>query len=120
MDKFSQLVNTIAKLATFKAKYSIPNDVEIKPCEDGEIAENKGHGRVVFPLVAFVEDGVRILMSDLLTNYLKHFKLCPDQCAPIIFWVVSCVDELNKRLDLNLTHHDINCIYNCWTSHKSC
>lgn len=98
MDKFSQLVNTPTKLAALKAKYNIPNDVEIKPCEDGEIAENKGHRRV---------------RSDLLTNFIKHFKLCPKQWAPSIFWVKSCIDELNKRLGLNLTHHDINYIYNC-------
>lgn len=41
----------------FKAKYNIPQDVEVKPCIDGEVAKNRGFGRVVIPLIAFVEGG---------------------------------------------------------------
>ena len=41
----------------FKAKNNIPQDVEVKPCIDGEVAENRGFGRVVIPLIAFVEGG---------------------------------------------------------------
>lgn len=51
-------------------------------------------------------------MSDLLMGFLKHFKLCSDQCSQNILCVVSYVDKLNKRIGLNLTHHDINFIYN--------
>jgi len=39
-------------------------------------------------------------MSDLLVRFLRHFKLCPDQYAPNVFRIVSCVDQLNKRLGL--------------------
>lgn len=35
MGKFSQLAITPALIATFKFEYNIPEDVEIKPCEDG-------------------------------------------------------------------------------------
>ena len=87
MGKFSQLVSTPAQIATFKVKYNIPQDVEIRPCEDGWVAKNRGHMRVVIPMVAFVKGGFRIPMSDLFINFLKHFKLCPDQCAPIVFCV---------------------------------
>lgn len=68
----------------------------------------KGEGIVVITLEAFVERGNRILMSKLLTNFLRHFKLCPDQCTPNIFRVVSSIAELNGRLSLNLIGDDIN------------
>ena len=55
-------------------------------------------------------------MSKLLTNFLRHFKICPDQCTPNIFRVVSSVAELSRRLRLNLTEHDINWIKNCQDS----
>jgi len=50
-------------------------------------------------------------MSDLLTNFLRHFKVCPNQCTPNIFRIINSVDTLNKRLGLNLTKHDINYMY---------
>ena len=50
-------------------------------------------------------------MSDFLTNFLRHFKVCPDQCTFNAFRVVSSIDKLNERLCLKLTEHDINYIY---------
>ena len=50
-------------------------------------------------------------MNDLLTNFLRHFKVCTDQCTPNVFRIISSVDTLNKRLELNLTEHDINYVY---------
>lgn len=93
----------------FKRVYRILEDVEVRYCPDSEVI--KGEGRVIIPLVALVEGGVRIPISKLLTNFFRHFKVCPDQCTPNVFRVVSSVDELNKRLSLSLTKHDINYIY---------
>ena len=66
---------------------------------------------MVIPLVAIVEGGVRIPMSDLLPNFLCHFKVCPNQCTPNVFRIVSRIETLNKRLELKLTEHNINFIY---------
>ena len=68
-------------------------------------------GRVVVPWVVFVQGGVRIPVSKLLTNFLRHFKVCLDRCTPNVFRVISNVDVLNWRLDLSLTGHDIKYIY---------
>ena len=57
MSKLSQLVSFDDRIVAFKAKYSIPQDVEVKPCTDGKAAKNRGFGRVVIPLIAFVEGG---------------------------------------------------------------
>lgn len=53
--KFFILVNTPRRLASFTAKYRIPNDVDIRHHGDKEVAENRGHIRVVIPLIAFLE-----------------------------------------------------------------
>ena len=58
-------------------------------------------------------------MSDLLTNFLCHFKVCLDQCIPNVFRIVSSVDTLNKRLGLELTEHDINYVYSFHDSKTS-
>ena len=58
-------------------------------------------------------------MSKLLTNFLRHFKICPDQCTLNIFRVVSSVAEPSRRLRLNLTEHDISWIKNCQDSATS-
>lgn len=50
-------------------------------------------------------------MSGLLTNFLRHFKVYPDQCSPKTFRVVSSIAELNRRLSLSFTKHDINYVY---------
>lgn len=51
-------------------------------------------------------------MSDLSRNFLRHFKVCLDQCTPNIFRVISFLVKLNKRLGLSLIEHDINFVYN--------
>lgn len=60
------------------------------------------------PFGGYYRKGARIPMNDLLTNFLSHFKVCPDHCTPNLFRVVSIVDILNKRLGLKLIKHDIN------------
>ena len=50
-------------------------------------------------------------MSNLLTIFLRHFKVYLDQCTPKTFRVVSSIAELHRRLGLSLTEHDINYVY---------
>ena len=111
MGKFRSMVDTPKRLAEFKRAYNIVEDVEVRYCPEFEVILLRGEERVVIPLVAFIEGGVKIPISALLTNFLRHFKVCPDQCTPNVFRVVGSVNELNKRLGLILTEHDINYIY---------
>ena len=105
------MVDTPENLGEFRRKYNFLDDVEVRYCSKSEVILSRREGRVIIPLIAIVEGGVRIPMSDLLTNFLHHFKVCPDQCTPNIFRIVSSIDILNKRLKLKLTEHDINYIY---------
>ena len=106
-------------LTEFKRVYGIPENVKVRYCPKSEVVFSRGEGRVIIPLVMFVEGGVRIPMSKLLTNFLKHFKVFPDQCTSNVFRVVSSVDELNRRLGLSLTEHDINYVYSFQDSKTS-
>ena len=56
-------------------------------------------------MIAFIEGGMTIPMGTITRNYLRFFRLSPTQCAPNI-------EALNKRMNLNLTHHDVNWVYN--------
>ena len=38
-------------------------------------------------------------------------KLTP-KCAPNMFRILGSVDALNEKMGVNLTHHDVNWIYN--------
>ena len=106
------MVDTPERLAEFRRKYNFLDGVEVSHCMDSEAILSKGEGKVVIRLVAIVEGGRgRIPMSDLLTNFLCHFKVCPDQCTPNVFRIISNVDTLNKKLRSKLTKHDINYIY---------
>ena len=67
---------------------------------------------VVIPMIAFIEGGMTISMGTVTRNYLRFFRLSPTQCAPNMFRVLESIEVLNERMNLNLTHHDVNCIYN--------
>ena len=38
--------------------------------------------------------------------------MSPTQCIPNMFRVLGSIKALNERMNLNLTHHDVNWIYN--------
>lgn len=112
------MVDTPERLAEFRRKYDFPHEVEVSYCPEFEVIIFRREGRVVIPLIAIVEGGVRIPMSNLLTNFLCHFKSISTN-APLTFRIVGSVDTLNKRLGLNFTEHDINYIYSCQESKTS-
>ena len=55
-------------------------------------------------MIAFIEGGMTIPMDTLTRNFLRFFRLSLIQCAPNMF--------KDERMNLNLTHHDVNWIYN--------
>ena len=63
-------------------------------------------------MIAFIEGRMIIPMSTLTRNFLRFFRLSPTQCAPNMFRVLWSIEVLNERMNLNLTHHDVNWIYN--------
>ena len=53
-----------------------------------------------------------IPMGTFTRNFLRFFRLSPTQCAPNMFRVLGSIETLNERMNLNLTHHNMNWIYN--------
>ena len=96
----------------FIADYRIPPNVSLRYCKEGEWHLKRRTSKVVIPLLAFIEGGVRIPMGPVMRDYLRHFRLAPTQCAANVFRILGCVDALNEKMGLRLTHHDVNWCYN--------
>ena len=63
---------------------------------------------MVIPTIAFIESGVRIPMGPVIRDYLRFVRLAPTQCVPSVFKILGCVNALNEKMGLRLTHHDVN------------
>ena len=59
-------------------------------------------------MIAFIEGGIRILMGKVTRDYLRAYRLAPTQYAPNMFRILGSVNALNEKMDLNLTHNDVN------------
>ena len=110
---FAYLVNIVATIKAFKAKYNISQDVFFEYCPEGDI-EDERMPRVIFvPLMAILEGEVRFLLDPLLLGTLRFYWLSPNQCLSNFYRVVDCVSWLNRLYNLRLTHHNINFPYSC-------
>ena len=99
-------------MESFKTKYNIPSHVGVRYATQGEWFDERKTAEVVIPMIAFIEGGMTIPMGTLTRNFLRFFRLSLTQCAPNMFRVLGSVEALNERMYLNLTHHDVNWIYN--------
>ena len=110
---YSHLLSSEASLASFRAAYNIPEDVDIAYCHEGDIDIQRRHGvnTVFFPLMAILKGGVRFPVDPLVIRTLRFYGLCLDQLPPNFYRVVSCVSRLNQLFGLQLDHDDINFMY---------
>ena len=109
MGRFARLVDTFEGMATFKAKYRIPNNVELQNCELGEwLVLNKPLGAIVIPMIAFIEGEMEIPLGRVIRDFLINFRLSLTQCSPNLFKVLGSMDMINQKMGTNLTWHDVN------------
>lgn len=108
---FSHFLRIEATLATFRARFNIPLDVDIAYYHEGSIENDRRPYVVIFCLMAILENGVRFPVDPLLLRTLRFYNLCPDQFPLNFYKVVSCVSRLNHLYGLHLDHHDINFMY---------
>ena len=113
MGRFKHLVDSPAGMESFRAKYHIPQGVGLQYCAPDQVLTNRGEGQVVIPMIAFIEGGMTLPMGRITRDYLLNHRLCPHQCAPILFRVLGSVDALNNQMNLGLTWHDIVHMYEC-------
>ena len=59
-------------------------------------------------MIAFIEGGMRIPLGRVIRDYVRFYRLAPTQYVPNIFRILGCVDALNEKMGLRLTHHDVN------------
>ena len=112
MGRFKCLVESEEDIKFFKVKYRIPPTVGMRYAAQGEWVDDRKTGEVVIPMIAFIEEGMTIPMGTITRNNLRLFRLSPTQCAPNMFRVLGSIKALNERMNLNLTHHDVNWVYN--------
>ena len=100
-------------MASFRAAYNVPGDVDIAYCHEGDIDlyRHSGSNTVFFPLMAILEGGVRFPVDPFNIGTLRFYGLCPDQLPPNFYRAVSCVSRLNQIFGLELNHHAINFMY---------
>ena len=113
MGRFKHLVDTLASMEDFKAKYQIPQGVALRYCAPDRIVTDRKEGEVVIPMITFIEGGMTLPMGRVTRDYLINHRLCPHQCAPNLFRVLGSIDALNEQIGLGLTWHDIIHMYEC-------
>ena len=67
---------------------------------------------MIIPMIVFIEGGMRIPIGRVTKDYLIAHRLSPIQCAPNMFRILGSIDALNEKMGVNLTHHDVNWVYN--------
>ena len=99
---YSHLLSSEASLATFRAAYDIPVDVDIAYCHQGDIDIQRrcGTNTIFFPLMAILKGGIRFPVDPFVIGTLRFYGLCPDQLPLNFFRVVSCVNRLNQLFGL--------------------
>ena len=109
---FRCLIESEEGIRNFRSKYKIPSTVGMRYAAQGEWADARQIGEVVILMIAFIEGGMTIPMGTITRKHLRFFRLSPTQCALNMFSGLGSIEALNERMDLNLTHHDVNWVYN--------
>ena len=111
MGKFKRLVESKKGMESFRTKYRIPPILGMRYTTQREWVGARKTGDVVIPMIVFIEGGMSIAMGTITRNYLRFFRFSPTQCNPNMFRVLGSIEALNERINLNLTHHDVNWVY---------
>ena len=111
LSSFDRFLDLTFLLSSFKKYYRIPSNVSIEHCNLGEWHEKRPTEFVAIPMIAFIEEGMRIPMGRATRDFLNRFRLFPTWCAPNLFRILGSVDVINNKMGINLTHHDINWVY---------
>ena len=62
MGRFKRLVKSKEAMEKFIADYRIPSTIGLRYCKEGEWHFMRQGGKVVIPIIAFLEGGMRIPM----------------------------------------------------------
>ena len=107
MGRFAHLADSPTGMEGFKVKYHIPQGVSLRYCTLDQVLTHRNKGKVVIPMITFIEGGLTLPMDRVTRDYLIAHRLCPHQCALNLFRILGSVYALNKHMGLNLTWHDV-------------
>ena len=88
MGRFKCLVESEEGMASFRAQYRIPPNVDLRYCEEEEWFERRQTDEVVIPMIAFIEGNMRIPMRRVMRDYLRFYRLAPTQYVPNVFRIL--------------------------------
>ena len=108
MGRFKKLVESEEAMEKFIADYRIPSNVGLRYYKEGKWYFMRQGGEVMIPMITFIKEGMKIPMGPVMRDYLRHFRLAPTQCFVNVFRILGCVDALNEKMGLRLTHHNVN------------
>ena len=77
MGRFKHLVDSDADMECFRAKYHILQRVALQYCAPDQILIDRRKGEVVIPMIAFIKEGMTLLMGKVTREYLINHRLCP-------------------------------------------
>jgi hypothetical protein len=97
------------RLPAFRAKYEIPDDVEIELNFGDRIYYSKEW--ITVPLMAITEGGLRFPLPKLVRQLLYYYELAPHQVVVNVYRVLSTVAKLAERHRIPVTIYDIMGIY---------
>ena len=60
MGKFKRLVDTLATMEAFRARYHIPQGVVLEYCPPDRVLTDRDIGQVVIPMIAFIKRGMTL------------------------------------------------------------
>ena len=89
MGRFERLVKTPTLIELFKEKYHIPSYSTEGLAFDREV------GEVIIPTIAFIKGGMTTPIGRITRDYLRAYRLFPQQCAPNFFRVLGAIDALD-------------------------
>ena len=75
MGRFKKLVESEEAREKFVVDYKIPDNVGLRYCKEGDWHIMRREGKVVIPIIAFLEGGMRLPMLPVVRDYLRHFRL---------------------------------------------
>ena len=73
MGRFKKLVESEEAMEKFIADYRIPSTVGLRYCKEGDWHIMRREGKVVIPIITFLEGGMRIPIGLVMRDYLRHF-----------------------------------------------
>ena len=73
MGRFKRLIESEEAMKKVIANYRIPNTVGLRYCKESKLHIKRQVGEVVIPIIAFLEESMRIPMGPVMRDYLRHF-----------------------------------------------